>query len=105
MIRVINALLAIVGGVGGALLLYYVLNKLVERLPAEVGGADQAVRRSSCPAVAAIGLFLIYPAIQTIILSFANSASTAWVGLDNYTEPARLRVTSRSRCSTPCCGS
>ena len=33
MIRVINALLAIIGGVGAALLLYYVLNKLVEALP------------------------------------------------------------------------
>ena len=33
MIRVINALLAIVGGVGGALLLFWILNKLVEMLP------------------------------------------------------------------------
>ena len=33
MIRLINALLAIVGGVGAALLLYWVLNKLVETFP------------------------------------------------------------------------
>ncbi|HET9006010.1 MAG TPA: sugar ABC transporter permease, partial [Actinomycetes bacterium] len=37
-------------------------------------------------ALAAIGLFLIYPAIRTIILSFANATSTAWVGLENYTD-------------------
>jgi alpha-glucoside transport system permease protein len=33
MIRVTNALLAIVGGVGEALVLYWILNKLVEMLP------------------------------------------------------------------------
>jgi alpha-glucoside transport system permease protein len=31
-------------------------------------------------------VFLIYPAVRTIILSFANSTSTAWVGLKNYTD-------------------
>src|SRR5215207_4814876 len=65
MIRLINALLAIVGGVGAALLLYWVL----------IG-----------PAVAAIGLFLVYPAIRTFILSFANAQSTAWVGFENYSD-------------------
>jgi len=38
------------------------------------------------PAVAAIGLFLVYPAIRTFILSFANAQSTAWVGTENYTD-------------------
>ena len=85
MIRVINALLAIVGGVGGALLLFYVLNKLVEMLPQK---AEERLKPYVfiLPAVAAIGLFLIYPAVRTIILSFANSTSTAWVGLKNYTD-------------------
>jgi len=32
-IKVVNALLAILSGVLGALLLYYVLNKVVEKLP------------------------------------------------------------------------
>ena len=38
------------------------------------------------PAVAAIGFFLVYPAIRTFILSFANAQSTAWVGTENYTD-------------------
>jgi alpha-glucoside transport system permease protein len=85
MIRVINALLAIVGGVGGALLLFFFLNKLVELLPQKW---DERLKPWVFigPALAAIGLFLIYPAVRTIILSFANSTSTAWVGLDNYTK-------------------
>jgi alpha-glucoside transport system permease protein len=85
MIRVINALLAIVGGVGGALLLYFILNKLVEMLPQKW---EERLKPWVFigPALAAIGLFLIYPAVRTIILSFANNTSTAWVGLENYTD-------------------
>lgn len=77
--------MAVVGGVGGALLLYYLLNKIVERLPQKW---EERIKPYVFvgPAVLAIGVFLIYPAIRTIILSFANSTSTAWVGLDNYTD-------------------
>jgi alpha-glucoside transport system permease protein len=85
MIRVINALLAIVGGVGGALLLFWVLNKLVERLPQKW---EERLKPYVFvgPAVVMIGVFLIYPAVRTIVLSFANSTTTAWVGLENYTD-------------------
>ena len=85
MIRLINALLAIVGGVGAALLLYWILNKLVEMLPTTW---EERLKPWVFigPAVAAIGLFLVYPAIRTFILSFANAQSTAWVGLENYTD-------------------
>jgi alpha-glucoside transport system permease protein len=85
MIRVINALLAIVGGVGGALLLFWILNRAVEALPQKW---EERLKPYMfiLPAFAAIGLFLIYPAVRTIILSFANSTSTAWVGLENYTD-------------------
>ena len=85
MIRLINALLAIVGGVGAALLLFWILNKLVEMLP---GKWEERLKPWVFigPAVAAIGLFLVYPAIRTFILSFANAQSTAWVGTENYTD-------------------
>ena len=85
MIRLINALLAIVGGVGAALLLFWILNKLVEMLPAKW---EERIKPWVFigPAVVAIGLFLVYPAIRTFILSFANAQSTAWVGLENYTD-------------------
>jgi alpha-glucoside transport system permease protein len=85
MIRLINALLAIVGGVGAALLLYWILNKLVETFP---GKWEERLKPWVFigPAVAAIGLFLVYPAIRTFILSFANAQSTAWVGFENYSD-------------------
>jgi alpha-glucoside transport system permease protein len=85
MIRLINALLAIIGGVGAALLLYWVLNKLVETFPAKW---EERLKPWVFigPAVVAIGFFLIYPAIRTFILSFANAQSTAWVGFENYSD-------------------
>ena len=85
MIKVINALLAIIGGVAGILVLYWVLNFLAERLPGKWEGRLKPYFYI-LPALAAIGLFLIYPAIQTIIYSFANPTSTEWVGLKNYTD-------------------
>ena len=85
MIKVINALLAVVGGVAGALVLFWVLNFLAERLPAKW---EERLKPYFyiLPALAAIGLFLIYPAIQTVVYSFANPTSTKWVGLKNYTD-------------------
>jgi alpha-glucoside transport system permease protein len=81
--KVITALISIVAGVGGALVLYYLLNKLAEKLP---GRWEDRIKPYVyiLPAVAAIGLFLIYPAYQTIVYSFANRTSTEWVGFDNY---------------------
>jgi alpha-glucoside transport system permease protein len=83
-IKLINALIAVVAGVLGALVLYWLLNKIVEKLP---GRMEDRVKPWVYigPAVLLVGLFLVYPAIRTIILSFANSTSTAWVGAENYT--------------------
>jgi alpha-glucoside transport system permease protein len=83
-IRAINALLAILSGVGGALVLFWLLNQLAERLP---GRWEERLKPYLylLPALGVITLFLLYPAIQTIVYSFANDTSTRWVGLDNYT--------------------
>ena len=102
MIRLINALLAIVGGVGAALLLYWVLNKLAEMLPKWEERVKPWVFIG--PAVVAISFFLVYPAIRTMILSFANAQSTAWVGT-RTTPTCSAPRTSGRRSTTPCCGS
>ncbi len=85
MLKVINALLAVVSGVLGSLLLFYVMNKVVERLPKKW---EERVKPYVFvgPAVVLVGFFLIYPAIRTIVFSFANSDSTAFIGLKNYTD-------------------
>lgn len=85
MIKIINAVLAVLAGVGGAMVLYFVLNFAVERLP---GRWEHRIKPFVFvgPAVLVIGLFLIYPAVRTLILSFANRDSTEFVGLSNYTD-------------------
>ncbi|MEQ4716031.1 sugar ABC transporter permease [Nonomuraea sp. B19D2] len=84
LIKTINAVLAVIAGVGGALVLFWVLNRLVGLLP---GRWEDRLKPYVYigPAFLAISLYLIYPAIQTIHFSFANADSTAYVGLDNYT--------------------
>ena len=82
-IKILNALIAVVGGVAGAVVLYYVLNKVAELLP---GRWEDRVKPYLylLPAFAAISLYLIYPTIQTFVYSFANARSTEFVGLQNY---------------------
>ena len=84
-IKILNALIAILGGVGGAILLYYLLNKVAELLP---GPWEDRVKPYVyiAPAYLAIAVFLLYPAVRTVILSFANRDSTQFVGLQNYTD-------------------
>ena len=84
MIRAINAVLAISAGVGGALVLFWLLNAIADRLPSRW---EERLKPYLylLPALAVITLFLLYPAIQTIVYSFANETSTRWVGLENYT--------------------
>ena len=83
-IKIINALLAVILGVGGAIALYWLLNKLAEVLP---GRWEDRVKPFLflLPALAAIGLYLIYPTVQTLVYSFANNRSTEFVGFENYT--------------------
>ena len=94
-IKIANALLAIIGGIGGAMLLYWLLNKLAESLP---GRWEDRVKpwMFAGPAILAIGVYLIYPAIVTLQYSFANEDSTAYVGFKNYTslltDPSFLQV-------------
>jgi alpha-glucoside transport system permease protein len=82
-IKLINTLLTVVAGVGAALVLYWILNKLAELLP---GRWEEWIKPYLyiLPAVAAICLYVLYPGIQTIVYSFANAQSTRFVGLQNY---------------------
>jgi alpha-glucoside transport system permease protein len=85
LIKTINAILTVLAGVGGALVLYWVLNKLVELLP---GKWEDRVKPYFFigPAFLAIALYLIYPTIQTVVYSFANADSTAFIGLRNFSD-------------------
>lgn len=81
--KLLQGLVAIVAGVAGAIALFYFLNVCVESLPQKLS-LRLMPYAFVLPAGGLLGALLIYPTIQTIIYSFANQDSTAWVGLDNY---------------------
>jgi len=84
LLKIINALITVGVGVGAAVILYWALNKLAEVLP---GRWEDRIKPYLyiLPAYAALVFYLVYPAVQTVVYSFANAQSTGWVGLDNYT--------------------
>ena len=75
--------LAIVVGVGGVFLLFWVLNRAVDFLPARF---RETVRPYVFigPALVLLLVFLVYPVFNTIFISLRNSNSNEFVGLDNY---------------------
>ncbi|MGN6250776.1 MAG: carbohydrate ABC transporter permease [Marmoricola sp.] len=81
--KALTALLTVVIGIGAAVLLYWVLNKIAELLP---GGWEHRVKPYLyiLPTMAAIVIYLIYPAVLTVINSFKDNFSRKWVGFDNY---------------------
>ena len=81
--KIVIGILAIIGGVGGAALLFYFLNMFVEGLPSRLS-QGLIPYAFLLPGFALVALMLIYPTFQTINYSFANSDSTAYVGLENY---------------------
>jgi len=87
--KFVIGLLALVAGVGGAAIFFYFLNMVVEGLPSKPSIALMPYAYL-LPAIGLIGLMLIYPAVQTINYSFANSDSTAYVGLQNYKDIFKL---------------
>ena len=85
LLKIINAVLTVGVGVGAAVVLYWALNKLAEMLPAKWEPRIKPYLYI-LPAYAALTFYLVYPAVQTLVFSFANNISTEWVGLENYTD-------------------
>ena len=84
-VKALTALITVIAGVGVALIVYWLLNKLAELLP---GSWEDRIKPYLyiLPAYAAVTIYLIYPAVQTFVNSFKDRASTEWVGLQNYTD-------------------
>ncbi|HET9858900.1 MAG TPA: sugar ABC transporter permease [Nocardioidaceae bacterium] len=83
--RLLQGLIAVAAGVGGAGALFYFLNMLVEGLPKRLSGGVIPYA-FLLPAVLLIGVMLIYPTVQTIHYSFADADSEAYVGFQNYVD-------------------
>jgi len=95
---VLNALLAIVLGVGGMLVYFYGTNFILDTVLADKVDANGFILKSNArtrerirpwlfvlPALLLLTLFLIYPAFETVYRSFFDKNTRSFVGLDNYT--------------------
>ncbi|HEX2028269.1 MAG TPA: sugar ABC transporter permease, partial [Nitriliruptorales bacterium] len=81
--ELLSVVVALALGVGGVMVLFWALNAAVERLPEEW---EQRLKPYVFvgPALLVVGLFLLYPAVDTFVRSFQDLRSEEWVGLDNY---------------------
>lgn len=97
MSQILTAILAVVLGVGGMVLYFYGSNLILDLVLADRISPEGKVLQSRTrlregirpwlfagPAILLLGLYLVYPAIQTIILSFFNRTTREFVGFDNY---------------------
>jgi alpha-glucoside transport system permease protein len=83
-LKALNTVITVLAGVGAAVALYWLLNKLAELLP---GRMEHRIKPwlYILPAYLAITLYLIYPSILAVIASFKDATSDNWVGVQNYT--------------------
>ena len=81
--RLLVVVVAIVLGVGGVLALFWAMDRAVDLLPRRF---RESVRPYVFigPAIVILSVFLIYPVINTIIISLKDATGQEWVGLDNY---------------------
>jgi alpha-glucoside transport system permease protein len=81
--RLSITVVAIGVGVGGVFALFWAMNRGVNALP-------ERYRESFRPwvfvgpALVVLAVFLVYPVINTIVISFQDARSEGFVGLDNY---------------------
>ena len=81
--RGVVVVMALIVGVVGVFALYYGMDYVINRLPEH---HRDKVRPFAFvgPAVVLLTIFLVYPAINTVVLSLQDQRSQNFVGLDNY---------------------
>lgn len=80
---ILIGILGLVVGIGGSILFFYFLNLCIEGLPSRF--SEGVIPYAFLlPGFVLIALLLLYPAVQTVVYSFANADSTEWAGLSNY---------------------
>ena len=81
--QIITAAVAVIG-VPLVLLGYIILGeRVIERLPDRV---QEWIRPYfwALPAIGFATIFMVYPLLRTVVISFRNNADTSWVGFNNY---------------------
>ena len=81
--KALQVVVAILIGAVGVWALYWAFDRIVSGLPRAASNALREVVFVG-PAIALLGFYLVYPAINTLLLSFQNASSDEWVGFDNF---------------------
>jgi alpha-glucoside transport system permease protein len=81
--KVLQVLLAVLVGSLGVWALYWSMDRLVGLLPQRAGEAIRPFVYVG-PAMALLTFYLVYPAVNTTIISFKNDNSSEWVGFENF---------------------
>ncbi len=81
--KYVIALVAIIWGVGGVALIYFVTNWLIEKLPPQWMARLQPFLFVG-PAVVILSWYMAIPTIRTFILSLKDRNGELFVGLENY---------------------
>ena len=81
--RALVVLVAVAVGVGGVFSLFWAMDRAVDSLPDRFReGARPYVFVG--PAMVVLAVFLVYPVINTVLISFKDANGQSFVGLDNY---------------------
>jgi alpha-glucoside transport system permease protein len=83
LVKALTAVITVVAGIGAVIVLYWVLNWISEHVPSVWGRRIQPYL-FILPALAAIVVYTVYPAVLTVINSFKDNFSRNWIGLANY---------------------
>jgi alpha-glucoside transport system permease protein len=79
----LQVIVAILVGTIGVWALYWGSDKLISMLPSAAAASVRPFMFVG-PAMVLLGFYLVYPAINTLFLSFQDADSEKWVGLDNF---------------------
>jgi alpha-glucoside transport system permease protein len=81
--RALEVVIALVFGVGAVFAFFLLLDRFTDSLPLRY---QETVRPWMFvgPALVLLTIFLLYPAVRTIMLSFQDQRGEDWVGLTNY---------------------
>ena len=81
--RLLIVAVALAVGVGGVFFLFWSMDRAVDLLPERVRETARPYVFVG-PALVVLAVFLIYPVINTIVISLKDAQSREFVGLDNY---------------------
>ena len=81
--KAIQVAVAVIVGVGGIWLLYWGMDRAISAMPENIGAAVRPFAFAG-PAMVLLGFYLVYPAVNTFILSFQSADGDEFVGLANF---------------------